>query len=62
MNRRMTITVTATGFLLETEYESHAGYWSCLSRTFVSEFPMRAVDRVAARGDYRVHIRVKVSR
>lgn len=59
VSRRLVVTVSDSGFLLETETQNRLGYWNCLSRTFVTTFPLIAIGRVADRDDYAVIIRRK---
>jgi hypothetical protein len=56
--RRLMITVVAEGFLVETEYQAPSGRWNSLSRTTTRAFPLKAVDRVAGRNDFKVFVRV----
>ena len=61
IDRRLTITATARGFRVETEYRNTLGYWSVLSRTLTQAFPLLIVARVADRADYRVIVRAEGS-
>lgn len=59
--RRLVITATSTGFLVETDYRTNTSinsdFWQNLSRTHVAKFPLLIVSRVAHRADYAIFVR-----
>lgn len=59
MWRRLVITISPLGFVIETEWQNRLGYWSTLSRTMTQTFPLHIVGRVADRDDYKIYIRAK---
>lgn len=62
VSRRLTIIVSASGFLSETSHRNGSGYWTTTSRDFTTSFPLYLVQRATERVGYSILVRCAEAR
>ena len=57
ITRRLVVTVSALGFVVEREWMNRLGYWSTQSRSFVDSFPLGIIAKLSSGAPHHIHIR-----